>query len=177
MKPAITTTILLAFAAAVLTGCAKSEGEQPAQPDASASQPSTTAPAWILASEPAGALSINQVKESAKEGDEIIIKGRIGGRHAPMSPESPVFTIVDLGLAYCGQDNDDACGTPWDYCCETPDTIAENAATVQVLGDSVDLSAAELKPLDEVVLIGTVGPRPDQRVLTILATGLYPTGG
>lgn len=176
MKPRIA-TIPIALVAAMLAGCAQSGNDQSAEPDAAAEQEAGNTHAWILASEPAGAISITQAKATAKEGDQIIVRGRIGGRHAPINPESPVFTIVDLGLAYCGQHNDDACNTPWDYCCETPDTIAQNAATVQVLGDSVDLSAVDLEPLDEVVLVGTVAPRPDQRVLTIRATGLYPTGG
>ncbi|MFG0314793.1 MAG: hypothetical protein ACF8LL_11520 [Phycisphaerales bacterium] len=131
----------------------------------------------MLTEAPGGDVSITEAKANAKEGDQIVVRGRIGGRHAPISADSPVFTVVDLSLPYCGQLNEDRCGTPWDYCCETPSTIASNSATVQVVGDGVDLADAGLEPLDEVVLIGTVGPRPDEQVLTIRASGVYPVGG
>jgi hypothetical protein len=169
---AMTTSTLL-----MLSGCSESSSEPQAQAPATESTEQATPHAWVLTSAPEGDVSITEAKASAKEGDQIVIRGRIGGRHEPISADSPVFTIVDLGLEYCGQTTDDKCPAPWDYCCETPSTIASNSATVQVQGDEIDLTGAGLKPLDEVVLIGTVGPRPDEQVLTIQATGIYPVGG
>ncbi|MFW5681973.1 MAG: hypothetical protein ACOC1G_03120, partial [Phycisphaeraceae bacterium] len=72
----------------------------------------------------------------------------------------------------------DGCPAPWDYCCEAPETIRANAATVQLLdedGNASDISAtaAGLVPLDEVVIVGTVGPRPAADVLTVQASGVY----
>lgn len=169
------TTFALAVSTLImLSGCSESTTPQ-AESSSSADQSATQA--WILTSAPAGDVSVTEAKASAKEGDQIVIRGRIGGRHEPISAGSPVFTIVDLGLEYCGQSNDDKCGTPWDYCCETPGTIATNTATVQVQGDAIDLTGAGFEPLDEVVLIGTVGPRPSEQVLTITASGIYPVGG
>ncbi len=172
-----TLTALTATALLALNGCS-----DPAEPDQQTSAQSSGASetamhSWLLTSAPAGDISITQAKSDAAEGDQVVIRGRIGGRSEPISDQSPVFTIVDLDLEYCGQSNDDACGTPWDYCCETPGTIATHSATVQVVGDSIGLSSAGLEPLDEVVLIGTVGPRPDDQVLTIRATGVYRVGG
>lgn len=171
-----TTTIALTASTLVLLGgCSESPSSPQAQAPSSETQ--HTPHAWVLTSAPAGDVSVTEAKASAKEGDQVVIRGRIGGRHAPISADSPVFTIVDLGLEYCGQTTDDQCGTPWDYCCETPSTIATNSATVQVQGDAIDLGGAGFEPLDEVILIGTVGPRPDEQVLTIRATGVYPVGG
>lgn len=169
---AMTTSTLL-----MLSGCSESSSSPQAQAPSTESTTEITPYAWVLTSAPAGDVSITEAKANAKEGDQIVIRGRIGGRHAPISADSPVFTIVDLALEYCGQTNDDKCPAPWDYCCETPSTIATNSATVQVQGDAIDLTGAGLKPLDEVVLIGTVGPRPDEQVLIIQATGIYPVGG
>lgn len=169
---ALTTSTIL-----MLSGCSESASEPQAQTPSTESTPETKAYAWVLTNAPEGDVSVTEAKSSAKEGDQIVIRGRIGGRHEPISADSPVFTIVDLGLEYCGQTTDDKCGTPWDYCCETPSTIASNSATVQVQGEAIDLTGAGLKPLDEVVLIGTVGPRPDAQILTIRATGVYPVGG
>ncbi len=159
-----------------IVGCDQSSSKQPG--DVGLVDPIDPPNAWLLTSEPSGAVSITEAKESAKEGDQVVIRGRIGGRHSPMSEESSVFTIMDMELAYCGQHEDDGCPTPWDYCCETPDTIGTNSATVQVVGNgAIDPVGAGLKPLDVVILVGTVGPRPNDQVLTIQATGVYRDEG
>ena len=135
--------------------------------------------AWLLSGEPAGALGVVDAKASAKEGDTVVVRARIGGRMEPITAQSPVFVVMDLGLPYCGETHEDACPTPWDYCCDTPETIKANAATVQIVSDGPqpDPIAAGLSPLDEVILVGTVGPRPTEDVLTIRATGVYRVGG
>jgi cyanophycinase-like exopeptidase len=176
MNRIVSTTAAIAMLI-LLTGCDASNTEQAAQVDTPAAT-QEVAHSWMLASAPEGAVSILEAKASLKEGDQVVIRGRIGGRLSPINSGSPVFTIVDLGLEYCGQHNDDNCSSPWDYCCETPETITGNSATVQVMGDGmIDPVAAGLEPLDEVVLIGTVGPRPDDQVFVIRATGVYSTDG
>lgn len=173
-----TTTIALTTSTILmLSGCSESASTPQSDASSTGSTNQTTAHAWVLTSAPGGEVSVTEAKSNAEEGDQVVIRGRIGGRKAPISADSPVFTIVDLELEYCGQTTDDKCGTPWDYCCETPSTIATNSATVQVQGDAIDLAGAGLEPLDEVILIGTVGPRPDEQVLTVMATGVYPVGG
>lgn len=164
-------TVAVAPVVLMLAACGEGGSES------AAGGPSASAD-WVLASEPEGASSVSEVKASAAEGDEVIVRGRIGGRKQPMSDGSSVFTVVDLELPHCGQNPDDACATPWDYCCETPETIATNSATIQLVdagGMPIDISHAEhgFSPLDEVVVVGVVGARPDERVLTVRATGMY----
>jgi len=167
----VATTLLISVA-----GCDKSNAQQSASTETSAQE--TEPNAWFLTSAPEGAISITAAKSNHQEGDEVVVRGRIGGRHSPISSESSVFTVVDLELAFCGEHEEDGCTTPWDYCCETSGTITNNSATIQVVGvDSIDPIAAGLKPLDEVILIGVVGPRPTDEVFTILATGVYRAGG
>jgi hypothetical protein len=161
----IVTGFVLAGLSLAGVGCSEE-----AAPEASAS------PSWTLASEPAGAVGVAEAKASAQEGDQVVLRGRIGGRAEPLSAGSPVFTVMDLSVAYCGQASEDGCTTPWDYCCETPEAIAASAATVQVAGvEGGALSG--LSPLDEVVIVGTVGPRPTPQVLTVVATGVHRVGG
>ena len=132
---------------------------------------------WMLGEEPAGAVSVVEAKATAKEGETVVVRGRIGGRKTPISSESPVFTIVNLEVPHCGQmGEEDHCPTPWDYCCETPEDLRANSATVQLVGDgesAIDPTAGGLAGLDEVVVVGTVGPRPSQDVLTIRATSVF----
>ncbi len=174
----LTPTLLLSALAVLLTGCG---GESSGQSDA---EGATTRPAsFLLDSEPSGATSVQEAKLSAREGETVVVRGRIGGRMTPISSDSPVFTIVDLEVPYCGQENEtDQCPTPWDYCCETPETLRAAAATVQLVDESggpleVDPLGEGLGALDEVVVIGTVGPRPSEDVFTIRATGVHRAGG
>lgn len=145
---------------------------------AASSGASAETPAWLLATEPEGARDVAVVKAEAGEGDEVVLRGRIGGRMEPMSEGSPVFMLMDLGLPSCADNPEDACPTPWDYCCETLETITANAATVQIVdaqGRPVADSPVEhgFKNLDEIIVVGTVAPRPDDRVLTIRASQVY----
>jgi hypothetical protein len=173
--------VALLIAPLALTGCGGSDTDTNAGANGSSARNTNTAstPAWVLASSPGESLGIVDAKASASQGDEIVLRGRIGGRVEPLSEESPVFTIIDLSLPYCGEVNeDDNCPTPWDYCCDSPETIRANAATVQIVdetGTPVSDSPMThgLEPLDEVIVTGTVGPRPTQDVLTVRATGVY----
>ncbi len=168
--------VSVGIASAVLfgiTACDQSISSQVSAVDTPQSE-ELQAPAWILMDEPAGALSIVQARADMKEGDQVVIRGRVGGRKSPISSESSVFTIVDLGLEYCGQSTDDRCKYPWDYCCESPETITNNSATVRLVGgDEIDLTAGGLEPLDEIVLVGIVGARPNDQVFTIQGSGVY----
>ncbi|MGP1272218.1 MAG: hypothetical protein ACTS22_02675 [Phycisphaerales bacterium] len=146
--------------------------------DSTRSSGEAASASWILTSAPADGLAVSQAKAEAKEGDRVVVRGRIGGRKHPLTDGSPVFTVMDLEIPHCGQIPGDSCGTPWDYCCETPESVTANSATVQIVDaqdQPVSQGASEggLRPLDEVVVVGTVAPRPNADILTIRATGVY----
>jgi hypothetical protein len=171
--------VSLLVVAGALVACEK----KPNGGGGSASAPGTPQKAsWRLTSMPADAVEIAGAKSSAKAGDQIALHGRIGGRKDPMSKDSAIFVMMDAGVPSCADAEGDTCETPWDYCCETPDMLAANNATVQLVDDSgnpleIDLSSYGFEPLDEVVVVGTVAPRPTEQVLTIKASGLYRVGG
>ncbi len=167
----IPTLTTLAISTLMLIGC--EEGTSTVQIAAESGTPT-----WVLSSAPEGALSVTDAKASASEGEQVVLRGRIGGRKEPLTEGSPVFTVIDLAIPYCGELSDDACRTPWDYCCETPEAIATNSATIQIVDASgqpiANNSAIQgLSALDEVIVVGTVAPRPNQNVLTVQATGIY----
>lgn len=174
----IRTTAILALALALPVACAERADDGAPPPRGAAD----SRPAWLLAAEPSAAAPVADAKAAAAEGDEVVVRGRIGGRRDPMSADSAAFVIIDPALPSCADNPDDGCPFPWDYCCETPETIAANNATVQVVDADgrpieTDLRSFGFEPLDEVVVVGVVAPRPEQRVLTIRATGLYKVGG
>lgn len=167
--------VSLLLASLMVTGC----GESSTSPSDSASGAATKA-SWMLQTQPEQALSVTEAKASAEPGDELVMRARIGGRVHPISDESAVFTVMDLAVPHCGQMDmgEHGCPTPWDYCCESPRSKKKNAATVMLVdeqGNTLDVRPVEqgLAPLDEVILVGTVGPRPSQDVLTLRATGVY----
>jgi len=174
---AITTTAAAALILITTTACDKGKNNS----NNTSSNQSTTAasrPAWLLDTEPANAIPVGELKATAQEGDAVVVLARIGGRMTPITVGSPVFTVVDLKLLHCGQLPDDHCSTPWDYCCEPRESLAANTATVHIQtpapgAPTPDPSTGGLSPLDEVVIVGTVGPRPNPTVLTINATSVY----
>ena len=134
------------------------------------------AAAWRLGAAPADAEGVAAVKASAAEGDRVTMVGRIGGRPEPVSPESGLLVVMDPALPSCAEMPDENCATPWDYCCETPEAVTANAATVQVrdaAGEPVVLDAAAFPPLATVSVTGTVGPRPNDGVLVVLADAVH----
>ncbi len=142
---------------------------------------SPTSAAWRLASMPADATGVKQAKDTAAEGDTVTVRGIIGGRMDAINKDSAFFVMVDPGVHNECVGDDDHCSTPWDYCCASPEEVKAGSATVQLVdadGNMLefDLTAQGIKPLDEVIVVGTVAARPTPQVLTIRATGLHRVG-
>ncbi len=130
---------------------------------------------WLLSVMPADAIPVSEAKRTAREGDEVVVRGRIGGRRDAMTPGYAIFVMMDPAIPHCKLD---ACKTPWDYCCETIESITSNSATVQLVGGTgqpmaIDLDKHAISPLDEVVVVGTVGPRPTEEVFVIHAEKIH----
>ncbi len=157
----------------VLAGCG-----QGTPADGSAKTAPSGDAAWLLATAPANAVPVQSARKTAREGEEVVVRGRIGGRADPMSTEAAVFVLMDTKLPHCT----DGCAKPWDYCCETPETITAHSATVQLVGAAggpmaLDLASYGFRPLDEVVVVGKVAPRPSDAVLIIRAEKIHRVAG
>ncbi len=94
---------------AVWGGC----GDAPPPKPAEESAVDAPLPAgMVLASAPDGALGVAAVKRDAKEGDEVVIRGIVGGSREPFVAGRALFTIVDPGLKTCAATPADHCPTP-----------------------------------------------------------------
>lgn len=71
---------------------------------------------YLLSLEPEGAAGVRDVRASAKDEDEVVIVGRIGGMENPWVEGLAAFSIVDPAMKPCNEIGDDACPKPWDYC-------------------------------------------------------------
>ena len=131
---------------------------------------------YLLTSEPAGAISVQELKDvSPKNEDDIVVFGRIGGIQ-PWIKGLSVFTLVDSALTPCNERPDDTCPPPWDYCCEAD--LAANQTLIKVVdkqGMPLELGAQELldvKELQTVVVQGKV-QRDTAGNLSVLASGVF----
>ncbi len=169
---------LAALGLAALGGCSGGDGaEEGAAGDGGSTMASSDV---LLAAMPDDVVDIATAKPGLAEGETVALRGRIGGTRAPMTGESGTFIMMDLGPKYCLPD--EGCPTPWDYCCTPGDVKVASNATVQLVAAdgtplAADFAALGLEPLDEVVVVGTVGPRPDPGVLVVRATGVHEVSG
>ena len=173
MRKRLLSTAMMAVVASglLVAGCGEAES-----PTTTTTTETTTPTVWKLDAMPRGAVDVVQAKADAKEGDQIAVVGRIGGRSEPITAESGLFVIMDPAIPSCADNPDDKCAKPWDYCCETPETIAKNGATIQLRdaeGNAIALAEGELEPLSRVAVVGTVAPRPNSDTLIVYASGVH----
>ncbi|MEO2012354.1 MAG: hypothetical protein VB878_09535 [Pirellulaceae bacterium] len=131
---------------------------------------------YLLNEEPEGAGAVIMLRESAKDGDEILIVGRIGGKSNPWIKGMAAFTIVDPSLTPCNELPGDDCPEPWDYCCATDVALAMVLVkVVDANGQVVETDARELLDLEELntVIAKGTAQRDDDGNMTILASHLY----
>lgn len=96
----------------------------PAPPAAAALQ------AMVLGAPPGGAIDVKQALAAAPDA-ALTVRGRV----AAITKGQALLHLMDLALPYCGEKSpEDDCKTPWDYCCETPDTRRANRITVEFRG-------------------------------------------
>ena len=174
MKSLLTTTLALIVGATFMSGCDTAD-EAASLPDRASAH--VTGAAYLLDAEPAGAQPVIAAREAAKDGEEVVVLGRIGGDENPWTEGRAVFKIVDPSLHACSDIPGDACATPWDYCCEVTGLPAATALekVVDEQGDLVKEDAKRLlgvKELDTVVVQGKAS-RDDAGNLTVLASGIH----
>jgi hypothetical protein len=136
---------------------------------------------FMLTSEPYGATEVIAARESAKDKEEIVIVGRIGGDLNPWVEGVAAFTIVDSSIRACSDETPDgetcSCKTPWDYCCEI-DKLPKSMVLVKFVDSDGKVIAHDakgnfgVKELDTVIVKGKV-KRDEGGGLAVLASGMY----
>lgn len=133
----------------------------------------------FVTQEPAGAIGVLKVRQSAKAGDHVAMIGRIGGSENPFVNNRAVFTMVDVSVKTCPEMGDAAqCPTPADYCCEDSSELAKAMASVAITDKSgkplkISLAAdGSLKPLMWIAVEGTLQPT-DGGVFVVNADHIY----
>ncbi len=168
--------VLCTLAVMLLSGCGegdntKTTGGQPANSSIDAAK-------YLLTEDPGDAQEVRQVRDSAKDGDRVVVVGRIGGREDPWVDGMAAFNIADNSMKPCGETGDDDCPRPWDYCCEPSEDRLAGVMFVKVVDDAGKPLAAGakellgLKELDTVVVEGKAKCDAEGNV-SLLASGVF----
>ena len=161
---------LAASLAIVCVGC--SNGTTTAPPTV-AKQPAS-GQKYVAAAEPTGALGVGAARETAKNDEDVVLIGRIGGSEKPFVDGAAAFTIVDPKVPHCAAD--EGCPTPWDYCCKQNE-VKDNIAMVKFVdgNKSVATDAKQLLGVKElnIVVVKGKAKRDESGNLTVLADQIY----
>ena len=160
----------------VLASCGG--GETGGRPSPPATSPGAgagrAAPQFVLAQDPGPAQEVKAAKAAGpSESTVVVVVGRVGH----IVPGRAVFTLMDASLPFCGQENEeDGCKTPWDYCCESPETRTANALVVEVRDAAGEPKKTptlpELRLLDLVAVTGRLS-QDEHGNFVLVATGWY----
>jgi hypothetical protein len=131
---------------------------------------------FLLEEEPEDAQDVVAVRKKAKNAEDVVVVGRIGGRKTPWVKGAAAFSIVDATITACSEIPGDRCPTPWDFCCEADLPSKTVLVTfVDEAGKIVKKDARALlkvKELQTVVVKGKV-KRDVTGNVSILASSLF----
>lgn len=166
--------LTLSIAAFTLTGC----GSSSLEPDATAvTAASLDGSKYLLNEEPDGAVGVIAARETAKDGDAVVIVGRIGGAANPWIEGRAAFMLLDASklMVAIGEDSgeDELC---MDDCC-----AAERAGCttlVKVIDADGKLVPADSRQLlgltsDDMVVVRGKAKKDDSDNFTVLADAIY----
>lgn len=136
---------------------------------------------FFVGTQPESAKDVSEARKGGtlKAGDEVVLRGRIGGSKEPFVAGRAVFTLMGRALKACNENPDDKCSRPWDYCCETKADILANSVTVQVVDAKGQILKTDmkgrrgLKELTEIVVVGKVSSA-DGKAVVVNAQAVYP---
>lgn len=136
---------------------------------------------FFVEKQPESAKDVSEARKAGgiKAGDEVVLRGRIGGSGQPFVAGRAVFTLMGRGVKACSDNAGEKCSRPWDYCCETKADILANAVTVQVVDDKGQILRTDMKgrrgmkELSEMVVVGKVASA-DGKAVVVNATAVYP---
>ena len=156
--------------AAGVVGCDNSSTDTATAAKSETAQAAEPLPAWLIATtRPSGAAQdVAAAKKSAKDGEKVVVRGRIGAQKEPLAANRAIMTIADVSLPTCDKTPMKARKTPWDSCCQPEEELTAKSATVQVVG-------ADGKPL-KATLQGAGGMKPGSEVV-VAGTAKVPPGG
>ena len=173
MTTEATSLLLLVSALVTCTGC----GTSPASSQPSSTVADIDGSQFKLAKEPNGAVGVIAARESAEDGEPLVLVGRIGGAENPWIDGRAAFTLLDASVAVVpeGEGSEegeicigDCCDTERLHCTTLIKVVDQQGQLVAV--DSRKLLG--LKESDMVVVQGTA-KKDESGNFVMLAKGIY----
>jgi hypothetical protein len=135
---------------------------------------------YLLEVEPAGARGVLETRKQAKDGDEVVMVGRIAGSAKPFVEGRASFSVTDLSIKPCP--DGEGCPTPWDCCCVPREELLPAMAQVRFAsgdGKTLGVGAKDLLGLKElsVVVVKGKASRDEKGNLSVVADGLHVRKG
>jgi hypothetical protein len=109
---------------------------------------------FLLEEEPEDPTDVIAFRKAAKDQNEAVVVGRIGGRKTPWVKNAAAFSIVDRSLKPCNEIEGDNCPAPWDYCCEN--NLPKATVLVMLVDDAGKLVREDARKLLGVKELQTV---------------------
>ncbi|MGB6043602.1 MAG: hypothetical protein WBF93_10645 [Pirellulales bacterium] len=162
----------------LLIACVSGCGQQSAQATANGTSAAALAKAkYVLQEEPGGAVGVMIAREDAKDQDEIVLVGRIGGRKNPWIDGRAAFTMIDAAMTIVASGKESSAGQIcMDDCCAALRTECTTLVKlVDEQGAVLPIDARELLQAQEndmVVVKGKVR-RDGEGSFSVAASGVY----
>lgn len=156
---------VLSVLSLLITGCAESTATAP---------PALKATQFLLASEPAGALDVLDIKEQLQDGERVVVMGRVGGGIKPWIDGRAAFLLTDSRIEASCEDGD-KCELGCPGCSKE---MMEASTMVKFLGDDgkvLPVDARELLGLKErqTVVVEGLASRDSTGNLSIAGRNIY----
>lgn len=126
-KTLINSFVIATLCVGLLAGCKKSPGEAENSVSATTGLPGTLK----MSAAPAEVLSLEEAVERSASAENVTISGRVGGTVDPITEGLAAFMLADEGVWFCDEAESDHCPTPWDACCENPETVQALSVIVE----------------------------------------------
>jgi hypothetical protein len=162
----------MAVGVIVLFGCGKSTDD--GSPLTAATIDGTR---YILPTEPDGAVGVIAARESASNGDSIVVVGRIGGAEDPWIEGRAAFILLDASMTLVANGTEgDSVEICLDDCCATE--RAASTTLVKVVDESGRVLAADARQLlgvaeDDVVVVRGKVNKDNKGNFAVLADGIH----
>ncbi len=176
-------TTAAALLATLIVGCGEQTSTPAPSPEAQpqAEAPAASLPEGLLATAPlTDAVGVVEARKDVKPGSDIIITGYIGGREEPLVEGRAIFALADAEvMTRCDATPGDACETPWDACCVSPEIKKTAMASVQVVdADGMVLKhtltgLGGIKPGSTVTVLGKIAPGSSDSALVVNAEKIH----
>ena len=174
MKYQISIAFFASLALSFATGCGSASN---ASTQTATSASSIDGSQFVLTEEPDGAVGVIEARESAEDGDELVLVGRIGGEANPWIEGRAAFTLLDPSMLVV----DESVGMAEGQLC-TADCCATERLACTTLVKFVDatgaLVAVDARKLlgvsqDDMVVVKGTAKRDESGNFQLLATGLH----